>query len=183
MCNYRHCHVQTIWYQSELENSGIGLTPLRCQVINTTKIKKCFSNRCLFSFQILSSYLSYTLMTYLCTQGVLKVRKRVTLMVVTVSAIFVICWGTDIILHILETFTSHKLSTLAIPIAHTMVMFNAAVNPFAYALINQRFREKMKGMICCSLRSSASRVNVAREPQDMKMMNITTKQTDISRTK
>ena len=117
-------------------------------------------------------------MAYLCTQGVLKVRKRVTLMVMTVSTIFVICWGTDIILHILEIFTSHKLSPLAIPIAHTMVMFNSAVNPFAYALISQKFREKMKGMICCSFRSSAPRVNVAREPQDIKMINITTQPTD-----
>ena len=113
---------------------------------------------------------------YLCTQGVLKVRKRVTLMVVTVSAIFVICWGPDHIFHISEAFTSHKLSTIAIPIAHTMIMFNSAVNPFAYALINQKFREKMKGMICCSLRSSS--VNVAREPQDFDMNNITAKPTD-----
>jgi len=97
-------------------------------------------------------------------------------MVVTVSAIFVICWGTDQILHILEAFTSHKFSTLAIPIAHTMLMLNSAVNPFAYALINQKFREKMKGMICCSLRSS--RVNVARKPQDFNTNNITTQPTD-----
>jgi len=97
-------------------------------------------------------------------------------MVVTVSAIFVICWGTDQILHIWEAFTSHKLSTLAIPIAHTMIMFNSAVNPFAYALVNQKFREKMKGMICCSLRPT--RVNVAREPQDFVMNNITTQPTD-----
>ena len=94
-------------------------------------------------------------------------------MVVTVSAIFVICWGTDLILHILDVFTSHKLSPLAIPIAHTMLMFNSAVNPFAYALINQKFREKMKGMICCSLSSSAPRIDAAREPQDIKTINIT----------
>ena len=87
-------------------------------------------------------------------------------MVVTVSAIFGICWGTDLILHILENIFSYKLNPLALPIAHTMVMFNSAVNPFAYALINQRFREKMKGMIYCSSSSSAPRVLGARGPRD-----------------
>ena len=82
-------------------------------------------------------------------QGVVKVRKRVTLMVVAVSAIFGICWGADSLLHLLEDFSSIKLASSAIPIAHTAVMFNSAVNPFAYALINQKFREKIKGILCC----------------------------------
>ena len=82
-------------------------------------------------------------------QGVVKVRKRVTLMVVAVSAIFGICWGADSVFHILEDFSSNNLAPSAIPIAHTAVMFNSAVNPFAYALINQRFRKKMKGILCC----------------------------------
>ena len=84
-----------------------------------------------------------------CTQGVLRLRKRVTLMVVTVSAILVISWGADVILHMLEEHAagSVKLSPLAIPIAHTMLMFNSSINPFAYALLNQRFRKKMRQMI------------------------------------
>ena len=83
-------------------------------------------------------------------QGVLKLRKRVTLTVVIISAIFGVSWGTHSILHVLNDIGSYKLSPFAIPISHVMIMFNSAVNPFAYALINQRFRKKMKEMFCCS---------------------------------
>ena len=89
-------------------------------------------------------------------------------MVVTVSVIFVISWGTDRILHILE-MRSHELNPFAASVGHTMIMFNSAVNPFAYALINQRFREKIKEMICCcstsaSLRVHAQGVELANNP-------------------
>ena len=83
-------------------------------------------------------------------QGVLKLRKRVTLTVVIISAIFGVSWGTHSILHVLNDIGSYELSPVAIPISHVMIMFNSAVNPFAYALINQRFRSKMKEMFCCS---------------------------------
>ena len=99
-------------------------------------------------------------------------RKRVTLMTVTVSAIFVISWGTDAIVHILDNQVgSIKLGRYIIPIVHTIVTFNAAVNPYAYALINERFREKMKTMICCNSTSSTTRVAPARGQQDIEMAN------------
>ena len=110
----------------------------------------------------------------LCTQGVLKVRKRVTLMVVTVSAIFGICWATDSILHVYKEFTStNNISSAAFPTAHAMLMFNSAVNPFAYALINQRFREKIKKMICCNRSLSRPSVHAARNQDVLHMTNIT----------
>ena len=88
-------------------------------------------------------------MDFFCTQGVLRLRKRVTLMVVSISAILVISWGADGILHLIHEYASSvKLSPLTIPIAHTIMIFNSAVNPFAYALLNQRFRTKMKQMVC-----------------------------------
>ena len=96
---------------------------------------------------------------------------RVTLMVATVSAVFVISWGTDMLLHILDEFDFIKLGPYAFPIAHTVIMFNSAVNPYAYALINQRFRQKMKGMIRCNLISFATRVAPEREPRDIDMKN------------
>ena len=91
-------------------------------------------------------------------------------MVVTVTAILVISWGADVILHLLEEHAAGtvKLSPLAIPVAHTLLMFNSAINPFAYALLNQRFRNKMRQMILS--RSFATRVGAMSmrqgEPQD-----------------
>ena len=79
----------------------------------------------------------------------LRLRKRVTLMVVTISAILVISWGADGILHLIQEYASTvKLSPFTTPIAHTIMIFNSAVNPFAYALLNQRFRKELKQMVC-----------------------------------
>ena len=90
----------------------------------------------------------------LYTQGVLRVRKRVTLMGVTVTAIFGICWAPDVIAHNLDIFASVTTSELAYAVIHMLVLFNSAVNPFVYALVNKNFREKLKCMICCGCKGS-----------------------------
>ena len=93
-----------------------------------------------------------------CIQGVIRLRKRATLTAVTISAILVISWGAEGILHLIQEYASSvKLSPLTTPIAHMIMIFNSAVNPFAYALLNQRFRTKMKQMVCP--RSFATRVH------------------------
>ena len=88
--------------------------------------------------------------TSLYTQGVVRVRKRVTLMGVTVTAIFGMCWTPDIVAHLIDNFTSVSIGKPAYPVLHTLMLFSSAVNPFMYALVNKTFREKLKGMICCS---------------------------------
>ena len=81
-------------------------------------------------------------------QSVLKVRKRVTLMAVTVSVVFGVSWGTSSAVYVMRYFSSYNFRN-AIIITNTMVYFNSAVNPIVYALVNQRFREKIEEMICC----------------------------------
>ena len=76
-------------------------------------------------------------------------RKRVTLMGITVTAIFGICWAPDVIAHNLDLFTSVSISEHAYAVFHILVLFSSAVNPFVYGLVNKNFREKLKGMIYC----------------------------------
>jgi len=89
----------------------------------------------------------------LYTQGVLRVRKRVTLMGVTVTAIFGICWAPDIIAHNLDSFTSLRISQHGYAVIHMLLLLSSVVNPFVYALVNKNFREKLQGIICCGCTS------------------------------
>ena len=80
-------------------------------------------------------------------QGVMRVRKRVTLMAVVVSIIFGICWGTIQILYTLHAFEVFRLDKVVIAISNILVLFNSTINPFVYALLSENFRQKLKGMV------------------------------------
>jgi len=80
----------------------------------------------------------------------MRVRKRVTLMAVTVTVMFGVCWVSDIIAHTVDYYTSLDTSKETYAVIHTLILLNTAVNPFVYALINRTFREKLKEMLCCS---------------------------------
>lgn len=87
-------------------------------------------------------------------------RKRSTLMAVTVSIIFSICWFTDALMYLLSYYsTANPPGKVTYDIGFILVLFNSAVNPYIYALISQRFREKFKRMLCCTV--GDSRVDVA----------------------
>ena len=77
-------------------------------------------------------------------------RKRVTLSVMTVSAIFGICWIFGLLIYILSYLDIYIFGPFSYAISDLMFMFNSAVNPFVYCLLNQLFREKIKGLLCSS---------------------------------
>ena len=110
----------------------------------------------LFLIAYLSNMLCYltSFFAFLYLQGVLKVRKRVTLSVIAVSVIFGICWISGLFIYVLSYYDIYMFGSASYAIADTMFMFNSAVNPFVYSLLNERFREKLKGMICCTSASA-----------------------------
>ena len=98
-------------------------------------------------------------------------------MVITVSVIFGICWGTNLVVYtLLNSSESHNIGHVTIAIANVMALFNSAINPFVYALLNQQYREKMKEMICCR-GASTPKVYPTREPQHMQIGKVSTNPT------
>ena len=72
-------------------------------------------------------------------------------MVLTITTLFFeICCIPDTLIHVWKDSVLRTISDVAIPISHTTIISNSALNPFAYALINKIFREKIKGMLCSS---------------------------------
>ena len=72
------------------------------------------------------------------------------MMVVTVSAIFAVCWNTECVEYVLRYFASYQINPVKVSIINTLPLFNSAVNPYVYALLNKQFRERMKTLICRS---------------------------------
>ena len=89
-------------------------------------------------------------------------------MVLTITAIFGICWGTNTVLYLVNDLKLYNPGRVLFTISNTMVLFNSAVNPFVYALLNQQFREKMKRMICRTA-SSAYAVHPTQEQLDIEL--------------
>ena len=73
-------------------------------------------------------------------------------MVITVSIIFGVTWLADSINYVLH-FYKPSFSKLTFAAANIFILFNSAINPILYALINQRFKEKMKGILSCKCRA------------------------------
>ena len=75
-------------------------------------------------------------------------------MVATVSAIFAFCWMSGAVTYLVAFFSPVVgAGDVAYVTQSTVVMFNSAVNPIVYALINQQFSKKIKYMMCCRCHS------------------------------
>lgn len=99
------------------------------------------------------NFKNFTYLTYIHSehfnslQAKMRMRKKVTMIAITVSVIFGVCWLVDSINYTMYYFfPSHAFLSYAA--SSIMLLFNSAVNPIVYALVNQKFRRKFKAMLC-----------------------------------
>ena len=89
-------------------------------------------------------------------------------MVVTVSAIFAMCWMSGGVTYLVAFFSPlFGAGDVAYVTQSTVVMFNSAVNPIVYALTNQQFSKKIKYMVHCRWRTEIKPVREERNLEDL----------------
>jgi hypothetical protein len=87
-------------------------------------------------------------------QAVLKYRKKVTKMMLTVSFVYVICWVPILTTYMLS-YTHPNFNYGDVIHISSMVLsnLNSTVNPFIYVFQNERFRKLLR-QTCCRSRSN-----------------------------
>ena len=87
---------------------------------------------------------------FLLFQGVLRVRKRVTRMVLVVSVIYGVCWLPNLTTYALNYFSpSQNYGDVTYITSIVLVTCNSTVNPFIYVFVNQKFQRKVRSLLCC----------------------------------
>ncbi|XP_074637820.1 allatostatin-A receptor-like [Acropora palmata] len=105
--------------------------------------------------------------------AVLKSRKRVTKMVIMVSAVYAITWFPVLIIYMLNYYYKDQhYGNVTYVIAIVIVTFNSCVNPFVYAFCNGRFRSHLKKLFAFTC-LKANQIRLEREKRDQTAMATT----------
>ena len=82
----------------------------------------------------------------------MKVRKRVTKMVLAVSVIYGLCWMPNLTIYALNYFSpTQNYGDVTYITSIVLVTCNSTVNPFIYVFANQKFRRKIKTLLGCKI--------------------------------
>ena len=117
----------------QINSQIIQFSCLVCLLCNKKRLRVFLSeNRLIELFPDLFLKQKFTILpSILAPQGVIKGRKRITLMVVAVSVTFAICWGTNQIDHAMYV-ASCDIGKVPVVICNIMVLSNSAVNALVY---------------------------------------------------
>lgn len=118
----------------QINRQIIQFSCLVCLLCNKKRLRVFLSeNRLIELFPDLFLKQKFTiLLSILAPQGVIKGRKRITLMVVAVSVTFAIFWGTNQIDYAMMYVASCDIGKVPVSICNIMVLSNSAVNALVH---------------------------------------------------
>lgn len=79
--------------------------------------------------------------------AVIRSRKKVTKILVTVSILYTLCWVPQSFLYMIMTHVRSLKDTPVYPFSVALLTLNSAANPFIYCLHSSRFRIHLKNLI------------------------------------
>ena len=93
----------------------------------------------------------------LTQRAVIKSRKRVTKMVLTVTVVCAVCWLPNLIVYVLDFYGLIMHGDIVHTTTVVLVTLNSAANPIIYCFQSKRFRTCVKALLFspCSLRRTA----------------------------
>ena len=112
---------------------------------------------------------------------VLKVRKKMTKMLLVVTAVYGLCWTPIMLLYVLSYYSPSEYiqyGSNAYNIAIVFVCLNSSINPFVYTLHSEQFRRSFKSILCCVEKRQEVRTNnkAVRQPNvTLQMTRVTIK--------
>ena len=89
-------------------------------------------------------------------QTKLRYCKKSARLVVTVSAIYSVCWIPVLAIYVISSFTSLQIYSSVHTTSIVFVTLNSAINPVLYSLQSDRFRKHMLALLPCSCYPSRS---------------------------
>ena len=86
-------------------------------------------------------------------RAALRYRKQVTMTLITVSAIYTVCWAPNLTDYLMEHWSKAKpwMNKTGV----VLPTFNCFVNPVLYSMRMKRFREHLRDMLFCKKRGQA----------------------------
>lgn len=112
---------------------------------------------CLYSRVVYNLWVTGEQPEEVTQQTLVKSRKRVTKMVLTVTVVCAMCWLPNLIVYVLDFYGLISHGDIVHTTTVVLVTLNSAVNPIIYCFQSKRFRIRVKALLLspCSLRRTA----------------------------
>lgn len=85
-------------------------------------------------------------------KALLRYRRRMTKMVLAVTAVYVLCWVPELLIYFLGFLGVFPLHAIHHGVAFALVVFNSCINPIVYSFQSSQFRRHLWALMCCRRR-------------------------------